>query len=453
LCQHFEQPQVDLDPREPEYQGVYLRLYKEIAQLAAEELKKDELWSLYSDLELPLVSALADMEAHGIVLDPAKLEIISVELEETLQRLTKVIYDEAGEEFNINSPKQLGVILFDKLGLPVLKRTKTGPSTSAGVLEELSDHAIVASVLEYRQVAKLKSTYTDSLAELISPETKRIHTTFNQTVTATGRLSSTHPNLQNIPVRTKEGRRIREAFVAPEGHVLLMADYSQIELRLLAHLSGDQVLQDAFRSGQDIHAQTAAEVFGQALDQVTSEQRSAAKAINFGIIYGISSFGLAKGINLTRAEAQEYIDSYFLRYPMVKVYLDSMVEQGKRDGYVTTLAGRRRYLPNLQSRNFALRSFAARTAMNTPIQGSAADIIKLAMLKVYRALQASKLKSRLLLQVHDELVLEVPIAELDSAGHLVKREMEGVYPLVIPLEVGISYGPNWRDVTSFDAKE
>ncbi|NLL48099.1 MAG: DNA polymerase I, partial [Firmicutes bacterium] len=319
--------------------------------------------------------------------------------------------------------------------------------------EELSDHPIVASVLEYRQVAKLKSTYTDSLKDLISPVTKRIHTTFNQTVTATGRLSSTQPNLQNIPVRSSEGRRIRAAFVAPEGHVLLMADYSQIELRLLAHLSGDEVLQGAFLSGQDIHAQTAAEVFGLPLHEVTAEQRNAAKAINFGIIYGISSFGLAKGIHLTRAEAQAYIDSYFLRYPMVKGYLDSMVEKGKRDGYVETLAGRRRYLPNLKSRNFALRNFAARTAMNTPIQGSAADIIKLAMLKVYQALQDAKLKSRLLLQVHDELVLEVPEGELEVAASLVKREMEGVYSLAVPLVVGVSYGRNWRDVTAYEAKE
>lgn len=453
LAQHFQKPQVALDPKTLEYQAVYLRLYRDVVSEVEQELKKDDLWDLYVRLELPLVTALADMEAHGILVDPEKLALISQELEDTLGRLTELIYAEAGEEFNINSPKQLGVILFDKLGLPVLKKTKTGPSTSADVLEELSDHPIVASVLEYRQVAKLKSTYTDSLAELISPETKRIHTTFNQTVTATGRLSSTHPNLQNIPIRTAEGRRIREAFVAPEGHVLLMADYSQIELRLLAHLSGDQVLANAFRSGQDIHAQTAAEVFGLALDEVTSEQRSAAKAINFGIIYGISSFGLAKGINLTRAQAQEYIDSYFLRYPMVKSYLDGLVEQGKKEGYVQTLSKRRRYLPNLKSRNFALRNFAARTAMNTPIQGSAADIIKLAMLRVYRALKDEGLRTRILLQVHDELVLETPEDELDVAARLVRREMEEVYPLDVPLEVGVFYGPNWRDVQSYDYEE
>ena len=453
ICQHFQQPETNLTVKDPGYAAVYLRIFREVVAQAREGLKAGDLWALYAELELPLVTVLAQMEAYGILLDPGKIELISHELELTMKKLTEAIYAEAGEEFNINSPKQLGVILFDKLGLPVLKRTKTGPSTSAEVLEELSDHAIVASVLEYRQVAKLKSTYTDSLAELIHPKTKRIHTTFNQTVTATGRLSSTHPNLQNIPVRTEEGRRIREAFVAPAEHVLLSADYSQIELRLLAHLSGDQVLLKAFQSGLDIHAQTAAEVFGLRLEEVTPEQRNAAKAINFGIIYGISSFGLAKGINLTRAEAQNYIDSYFLRYPLVKSYLDGLVEQGRRKGYVTTLAKRRRYLPNLKSRNFNLRNFAARAAMNTPIQGSAADIIKLAMLKVHGALQEAGLRSRLLLQVHDELVLEVPDHELSAAAHLVKKEMEGVYALDVPLKVGVFYGSNWRDTQPFHFEE
>jgi DNA polymerase-1 len=453
VCHSFNLPPAGIDEKDLQLGPVYLRVFKKAAPLVEQELKEQELWSLYTELELPLVTALAEMEANGILVSPKKLEEISSDLEATLARLTEEIYAEAGEEFNINSPKQLGVILFDKLGLPVLKRTKTGPSTSADVLEELSEHKIVASVLEYRQVAKLKSTYTDSLADLISPETGRIHTTFNQTVTATGRLSSTHPNLQNIPVRTEEGRRIREAFTAPEGCYLLMADYSQIELRLLAHLSGDQVLSEAFRSGKDIHTQTAAEVFGLSLDEVSPEQRNAAKAINFGIIYGISSFGLAKGINLTRAQAQEYIDSYFLRYPMVKAYLDGLVEQGKQQGYVTTLAGRRRYLPNLRSRNFALRNFAARTAMNTPIQGSAADIIKLAMLRVRSALQEAGLKTRLLLQVHDELVLETPKEELETAAALVKREMENVYPLDVPLLVEVSYGLNWRDVTHIEFEE
>ena len=453
IATHFGEPTTNLDPNSLPYQAAYLQLLKAVAPLAEKELQEQELWDLYQDLELPLASVLAQMEAHGILVDPKKLKEISQDLEQTLEKLTELIYAEAGEHFNINSPKQLGVILFEKLGLPVIKKTKTGPSTSAEVLEELSDHPIVASVLEFRQVAKLKSTYADALGELISPETKRIHTTFNQTVTATGRLSSTHPNLQNIPVRSAEGRRIREAFVASPGHYLLAADYSQIELRLLAHLSQDQVLLEAFRSGQDIHAQTAAEIFGLDIKDVTSELRNAAKAINFGIVYGISSFGLAKGINLTRAQAQEYIDSYFLRYPMVKAYLDGSVEQGRRLGYVDTLLKRRRYLPDLKSRNFAARNFAARTAMNSPLQGSAADIIKLAMLNVHAALDQAKLKAKLLLQVHDELVLEVPEEELTTVATLVQTEMEGVMSLDVPLVVGVLYGLNWRDVQPYDFGE
>ena len=453
IAQYFGEAASGVDPKDPKHGAALVRLLEKVAPLMERELKAHDLWNLYQRLELPLLTVLAQMERNGVLVDPAKLREISQDLEVTLARLTEAIYAEAGEEFNINSPKQLGVILFDKLGLPVLKKTKTGPSTSADVLEELSDHSIVASVLEYRQVAKLKSTYTDALAELISPVTKRIHTTFNQTVTATGRLSSTHPNLQNIPVRSAEGRRIREAFVAPPGFFLLSADYSQIELRLLAHLSQDEVLLSAFRNGQDIHSQTAAEVFGLQPSEVTPEQRNAAKAINFGIVYGISSFGLAKGINLTRAQAQQYIDSYFLRYPMVKSYLDGLVEQGRRVGYVQTLLKRRRYLPNLKSRNFALRNFAARTAMNSPIQGSAADIIKLAMLKVHGALQEAGLKTKLLLQVHDELVFEVPKEELKVAANLVKKEMEGVMALDVPLVVGLLYGPNWRYVQELNFEE
>lgn len=424
------------------------------APMIFKELQKDDLYELYQKVELPLASVLARMEKRGILVDPERLEEISADLDETLTRLTDSIHTQAGEKFNINSPKQLGVILFKKMGLPVLKRTKTGPSTAADVLEELAEeYPIVNEILEYRQVAKLKSTYADALGELISPETKRIHTTFNQTVTATGRLSSTHPNLQNIPVRTAEGRRIREAFIVPEGWVLLSADYSQIELRLLAHLSQDEVLLDAFRQGLDIHLRTAAEVFERELDQVTPEERNAAKAINFGIIYGISSFGLAKGINLTRAEAQVYIDSYFQRYPNVKRYLDGAVEMGRREGYVTTLLGRRRYLPGLHSRNYAVRNFAARTAMNSPIQGSAADIIKLAMLNVERALQAGGFQAQLLLQVHDELVLEVPEAELMDVAKLVKREMENVMELDVPLVVELSCGPNWSQSEKIEVEE
>lgn len=453
IARYFQLEAPNLDAKSGEYQAALVRLLQAVAPLAEQRLKEQDLWFLYHEVELPLAGVLAEMEAQGILVDLEKLQTISMDLQSTLDRLTELIYTEAGEEFNINSPKQLGVILFEKLGLPVLKKTKTGPSTSAEVLEELSYHPLVAHVLEYRQVAKLKSTYADALGELISPVTKRLHTTFNQTVTATGRLSSTHPNLQNIPVRTEEGRRIREAFVVPEGCFLVSADYSQIELRLLAHLAQDEALLGAFRSGADIHVQTASEVFGVPMEQVTDELRSAAKAINFGIVYGISSFGLAKGINLTRAQAQEYIDSYFLRYPGVKAFLDGVVEQGKKEGYVKTLLNRRRYLPNLKSSNFALRSFAARTAMNSPIQGSAADIIKLAMLKVHAALREQGLKSKLLLQVHDELVLEVPEQELDVVAGLLKREMEQVWQLDVPLVVDVSYGANWRDVKPYEFKE
>lgn len=453
LAAHLQLPALSFSKTDPKFMASSLRLIQKAAPLIKEELRDQDLYSLYKDVELPLAAVLAAMEHRGILVDPKRLQEISADLEEVLARLTKSIHTQAGEEFNINSPKQLGVILFEKMGLPVIKRTKTGPSTAAEVLEELTEYPIVGEVLEFRQVAKLKSTYADALGELISPVTKRIHTTFNQTVTATGRLSSTHPNLQNIPVRTAEGRRIREAFIAPQGSFLLSADYSQIELRLLAHLSQDEVLLEAFRQGVDIHLRTAAEVFELELDQVTPEQRNAAKAINFGIVYGISSFGLAKGINLTRGQAQAYIDSYFQRYPSVKGYLNSSVEAGRRQGYVTTLLKRRRYLPGLKSRNFAVRSFAARTAMNSPIQGSAADVIKLAMIDVERALQDGRHEAELLLQVHDELVLEVPEAELKTVAALVKEKMENVIDLDVPLVVDLFYGANWSDVQELKFEE
>ncbi|HHT73850.1 MAG TPA: DNA polymerase I [Firmicutes bacterium] len=433
------------EPGTLEYLGASVRLLAQLHKGLEAKLREAGLWELYHDLELPLAYLLAQMEHTGILVNREKLEKLGEELDSQSTQIAEQIYAEAGERFNINSPKQLGVILFEKLGLPVLKRTKTGPSTSAEVLEQLSEYEIVNLVLEYRQVEKLRSTYADALVQLISPETGRIHTTFHQTVTATGRLSSSNPNLQNIPVRTSAGRRIREAFIAPEGCVLMSADYSQIELRVLAHISGDEALMEAFRSGRDIHAQTASEVFGVPLEEVSDDQRSAAKAINFGIVYGISSFGLAKGINLTRAEAQAYIDRYFERYPKVKEYMDATVRRGTELGYVTTILQRRRYLPDLRSRNYTLRSFAARMAMNSPIQGSAADIIKLAMLKVDRALKEAGLKAKLLLQVHDELVLEVPREELAATAEVVQAEMENAVELAVPLLVEVKVGENWRD--------
>jgi len=416
------------------------------------EIEAENMGHLYHDVELPLAKVLAKMELTGIICNPDKLKTISAEMEELLEQLTAEIYEIAGREFNINSPKQLGVVLFDELGLPVLKKTKTGPSTNAEVLEQLSYHPIVDKVLTYRQLSKLKSTYTDALVELINPETNRIHTTFNQTITATGRLSSANPNLQNIPIRTAEGRRIRGAFEPQEGWHLLSADYSQIELRVLAHISGDAGLIDAFKSGADIHRRTASEILEIPMEEVSAADRDSAKAINFGIIYGISSYGLAKGTKLTQAQAQQYIDQYFARYPQVKAYLDNTIKTAKTEGYVTTILNRRRYLPDINSRNYQRRSFAERMAMNTPIQGSAADIIKMAMLKVDQALAEQNFKTRMLLQVHDELVFEVPPEELETAAALVKQTMESVIELKVPLRVDVKVGRDWEQVKAFEVK-
>lgn len=418
----------------------------ELSSVLEQELTKSGLIELYRDLELPLSKVLAQMEVNGIICNREKLTVLSQEMQATLKKLTEEIHEIAGEEFNINSPKQLGVILFEKLGLPVIKRTKTGPSTSAEVLEQLSYHPIVNKILEFRQINKLKSTYTDSLAALINPDTKRIHTTFNQTVTTTGRLSSAHPNLQNIPIRTFEGRKIRGTFEPQVGWYLVAADYSQIELRVLAHISGDQGMIDGFNSGVDIHTRTASEIFNIPLDQVTTEDRDSAKAINFGIVYGISSFGLSQGTNLSQAKAQKYIDQYFKRYPNVKEYLDRSIQTARDQGYVTTLLKRRRYLTDINSKNYQRRSFAQRTAMNTPIQGSAADIIKLAMLRVDELLTKEKLSAQILLQVHDELVLEVPKSELIEVTSLVKSAMESVMDLAVKLVVDVKVGLDWETV-------
>ncbi|MFS8523231.1 MAG: DNA polymerase I [Limnochordales bacterium] len=420
---------------------------RELAPALERRLRADGLWELYEGIELPLVDVLLDMEMQGVRIDVDYLARLSGELDGQIQELAASIYELAGQEFNINSPKQLSAILFDKLGLPVVKRTKTGPSTDQEVLETLAEqHELPRKLLEYRQLTKLKSTYIDALPALVHPETGRVHTHFNQTVAATGRLSSTNPNLQNIPVRTEQGRRIRKAFIPSEpGWVLLKADYSQIELRVLAHISGDETLIEAFRQGEDIHTRTAAEVFGLDPAEVTPERREAAKAINFGIVYGISSFGLAKGTGLSQEDAQRYIDAYFARYPGVKQYIEKIKAVGREQGYVTTLFNRRRYLPDLKSRNFARRSFAERTAMNTPIQGSAADIIKLAMVAAHRRLKEEGLQARLLLQVHDELVLELPREEVPRAAALIRDCMANVVELAVPLVVDIEQGPNWLE--------
>lgn len=410
-------------------------------------LEKMELMDLYQDIELPLIKVLSEMELNGIKVDREYLEKLSDKWGDELEAITEKIYNLSGEEFNINSPKQLGVILFEKLGLPVIKKTKTGYSTSASVLDELEgSNEIIPLIKEYRQLMKLKSTYVDALPPLINPDTDRIHTSFNQMVTATGRLSSTEPNLQNIPIKTEEGREIRKCFIPEdEDRVLLSADYSQVELRVLAHISSDQNLQEAFNLGEDIHTQTASEVFEVPVDEVTSNMRRHAKVINFGIAYGMSPYGLARDMGVGRKEAENYINRYFERFSGVRKYMDEVVEQAKDNGYVTTIFNRRRYIPEIKSRNYHRRSFAERTAINTPIQGSAADIMKIAMIKVYERLQKEELNAIVLLQVHDELVLEVKKDELSLLARIVKEEMEKAVNLNVPLVVDIQTGSNWRD--------
>lgn len=411
------------------------------------ELKGNEQYELFTELEMPLSLILADMESCGIKVERERLQTMGRELQERLIEIEEKICELAEEKFNINSPKQLGVILFEKLGLPPIKKTKTGYSTSADVLEKLApDHEIIEHILLYRQLGKLQSTYIEGLLKVIDPETEKVHTRFQQTLTATGRLSSIDPNLQNIPIRLEEGRRIRQAFVPSEpGWVIFAADYSQIELRVLAHIAGDEKLIQAFRDDMDIHTKTAMEVFHVDSDSVTSNMRRQAKAVNFGIVYGISDYGLSQSLGITRKEAGHFIDRYLASYPGVKEYMDEIVQSAKQKGYVTTLLQRRRYLPEITSRNFNLRSFAERTAMNTPIQGSAADIIKKAMIDMDEALKDKGLKTRLLLQVHDELIFEAPEEEIEILKELVPLVMENAIELKVPLKVDYAYGPSWYD--------
>jgi DNA polymerase-1 len=403
--------------------------------------------ALYRDIERPLIAVLARMERHGIGVDPGRLADFSRELEVHLDRITREIYELAGEEFNIGSPKQLAHILFEKLKLPPVKRTKTGYSTDADVLEQLAiGHELPARIVEHRTLAKLKSTYADALPTLVNPATGRIHTSFNQLVAATGRLSSSNPNLQNIPVRTELGRRIRAAFVPEPGWCFLAADYSQIELRILAHVSGEESLVEAFRRGEDIHARTASEVFGVALDAVTPEQRDIAKTTNFSVIYGVTAFGLSRGLDISPKQAQEFLDRFFARHPKVKAYLARTVAEGRERGFVTTLLGRRRYLPELRSGNPNLRSFGERMATNAPIQGTAADLVKIAMVRMARELGAHRLESRMLLQVHDELLFEAPPAEVERLQALATEVMESALPLDVPLRVDVKTGADWAVV-------
>ena len=411
----------------------------------APRLEELGMHDLYYGVELPLCPVLAEMEHIGMLVDRQALAAFGALLDERIRADETLIYDLAGEQFNINSTQQFGHILFDKLGLPPVKKTKTGYSTSAEVLEKLrGKHPVVEAVLDYRQLAKLKSTYVDGLMKVIAPD-GRIHTSFQNTVTATGRLSSTEPNLQNIPVRTELGAELRKMFVAPEGKVLVDADYSQIELRLLAHIAGDEHMIAAFRSGEDIHTVTASQVFGVPPEAVTHEMRRRAKAVNFGIVYGISDFSLSQDIGVTRAEAREYMEKYFEKYSGVHAYMTRVVEQAKENGWVSTLMGRRRWLPELKSSNFNLRSFGERVALNMPIQGTAADIIKLAMIKVRDKLLSEGLEARLVLQVHDELIVECPEGETERVKALLEGEMEHVVELALPLTAEAHAGRSWAE--------
>ena len=415
------------------------------AELAARDMTR-----LFYEVEMPLSQVLAEMEYTGIALDRAQLRQLGDVFGQRLGELEQNIYDLAGQVFNINSPRQLGEVLFEKLGLPAGKKTPKGGgySTDAEVLEALApEHEVVAKILEYRTLSKLKGTYVDGLYDLVNPQTGRVHTTFHQTVTATGRLSSSDPNLQNIPARAEPGRQIRRAFVPGRpGWVFVAADYSQIELRLLAGLSGDAALMDAFRRDEDIHRRTASEVFGVPIDQVTDEQRARAKAVNFGIMYGLSDYGLAQQVGVSRQEAKAYIDSYFARYPTVRRFIDETIARARQQGYVTTILNRRRLLPDLYNNNRNIRMAAERAAINTPIQGSAADIVKVAMVSLHAHLQDRHLSSRLVLQVHDELILEVPPEEVDIVTELLRTDMENAVEFPVPLKVDVAVGTNWYEV-------
>lgn len=414
---------------------------------ARDMLKKNGVEKLYDEVEQPLVKVLAAMEKAGIATDTKRWEEVHADMMSREEALISKIYEQAGEEFNINSPKQLGHILFEKMGLPAGKKTKTGYSTAADVLEELAEqYPFVKNILEYRSLSKLISTYLEALPLLIRKETGRIHTTFNQTVTATGRLSSSDPNLQNIPVRTEEGKKIRSLFVPGEGYdSFISSDYSQVELRVLAHMSEDEGLIRAFLNKEDIHRRTAAEVMGIPFEDVTPEQRSHAKAVNFGIIYGISDFGLARQLGITRTAAADYIKAYFERYPSIHAFMNRMIEDARKTGCAVTLYGRYRELADINSKNFQRRSFAERTAMNTPIQGTAADIMKMAMIAVYDKMKAGNFKSRVLLQVHDELVAEVTADEKEAVAKLLKETMESVVSLRVPLVADVNEGKNWAE--------
>ncbi|MBU4205179.1 DNA polymerase I, partial [Patescibacteria group bacterium] len=421
---------------------VTLRLEKVLSV----KLFEKELDNLFREIELPLIDVLSEIERNGVKIDIALLKKASKDAEKELIERVKNIYKMAGGEFNINSPKQLSGILFERLSLPVIKRTKTGISTDVGVLERLSlAHPLPKEILRYRELSKLKSTYIDALPELVNKKTGRLHTSFNQTVTATGRLSSSNPNLQNIPIKTEEGRHIRKAFVGEDNRYIISADYSQIELRILAHLSGDEELMQAFENDMDVHTHTASLIFGVKEKAVTPQMRSNAKTVNFGIVYGISAFGLSRGLSIDPASAQDFIDSYFERYPRVKLYMEDKIEEARDTGCVTTLFNRRRYIPEIKTGSAREQQQAERIAINTPIQGSAADLIKIAMIDIHREMKKERLSSMMILQVHDELVFEVPKKELGLMQEMVKARMEGAVKLRVPIKVSVKHGNNWLE--------
>ena len=410
------------------------------------KLRQKEEYKLFAEIEMPLLKVLAEMEFTGVLVDKEMLQEYSVELNKNVQELSDEIMDLADEDFNINSPKQLGKILFEKLNLTVIRETKNGYSTDADVLEKLRDeHPIIDKILEYRTLSKLKATYVDGMLPLINLETKRIHAKFNQTVTATGRISCTDPNLQNIPIRTEIGKQLRKIFVAPEGYKFIDADYSQIELRILAHISGDKNMINAFNENQDIHTITASQVFDVPIEEVTKQMRSEAKAVNFGIVYGISDFGLGANIGISRRKAKMYIEKYFETYPGIKQFMQDIVDRCKENGFVETLWGRRRYVPEIKSNNFNVRQFGERVAMNAPIQGTAADVIKIAMINIQKALEENNMKSKLILQVHDELVIEAPDEEVEQAKEILVKEMENVIKLSVPLIAEAQIGKDWYE--------
>ena len=419
---------------------------KNVIPIMENNLTESNMDGLFYHVEMPLVEVLADMEYEGVKVDVKKLNELGLQFKDIIKTLEEEIYEISGEEFNINSPKQLGVILFEKLGLPVIKKTKTGYSTNAEVLDKLKEYnPIINKITEYRQIVKLNSTYVEGLLSIINPIDGRIHSSFNQTITTTGRISSTEPNLQNIPVKLEMGRNIRKVFIAENNCKLVDADYSQVELRVLAHMSQDETMIDAFRNNEDIHTKTASQVFNVDMDEVTSKQRSDAKAVNFGIVYGKSDFGLSEDLHIPVKQAKEYIENYFNKYDKIKQFMDGIIEDASDKGYVTTILNRRRYIPEIKSSNFMLRNAGKRAAMNAPIQGSAADIIKIAMINVYKKLEENNMKSKLILQVHDELIVEAVDAELDIVKRIVKDEMENAVSLDVNLDVDLNIGDSWYE--------